>query len=203
MPLRKLFEYDEEQGCFIGYHYAGMGNNITVRLGPKTNDTYQIPTDHVFFIFPSYQEGYNLYGTVYCVKFRMNKPYTCNTDSEYKSLFTDGVLTKLSDKAGDLIEDGVDIAILDSLNVESEKQACLFNPQEQVISMSLVPAVDTNGETDISKIMKDLVDEIRGYNYSYYVLNQPAVPDVIFDRKFKLLQALESRYPESATVHSS
>jgi DNA ligase (NAD+) len=41
-----------------------------------------------------------------------------------------------------------------------------------------------------------LREEIRLYDYHYYVLDQPLVPDAQYDRCFRALQDLESQYPE-------
>jgi len=50
--------------------------------------------------------------------------------------------------------------------------------------------------------LKQLRDEIRQYDYSYYVKDEPLVPDAEYDRKFKELQALEEQYPELITSDS-
>jgi DNA ligase (NAD+) len=44
--------------------------------------------------------------------------------------------------------------------------------------------------------------EIERHNYSYYVLDQPTVPDAEYDRLFRELQALEAQYPELASPDS-
>ncbi|MDC6364971.1 MULTISPECIES: NAD-dependent DNA ligase LigA [Flavobacteriaceae] len=41
-----------------------------------------------------------------------------------------------------------------------------------------------------------LREELRGHNYSYYVLDQPTISDYEFDMKLKELQKLEEEYPE-------
>lgn len=41
-----------------------------------------------------------------------------------------------------------------------------------------------------------LCEQIEQYNYEYYVLDQPTVPDVEFDRLFRRLQELEQTHPE-------
>ncbi|MFA6303898.1 MAG: NAD-dependent DNA ligase LigA, partial [Legionella sp.] len=41
-----------------------------------------------------------------------------------------------------------------------------------------------------------LSDQIRNYDYHYYVLDDPLVPDSEYDRCFKLLQNLEAQHPE-------
>jgi DNA ligase (NAD+) len=41
-----------------------------------------------------------------------------------------------------------------------------------------------------------LRDQLEGYNFQYYVLDDPSVPDAEYDRCLRRLQDLESRYPE-------
>ncbi len=43
---------------------------------------------------------------------------------------------------------------------------------------------------------------IRRYDYEYYVLDNPSVPDAEYDRCFKALQHLESQYPDYLTSDS-
>jgi len=44
--------------------------------------------------------------------------------------------------------------------------------------------------------------QIDRYNYHYYVLDDPLVPDSEFDRLVRQLQQLESQYPELITPDS-
>lgn len=44
--------------------------------------------------------------------------------------------------------------------------------------------------------IRNLQDQIRVYDYHYYVLDDPLVPDAEYDRCFKTLQALENKYPQ-------
>ncbi|WP_371185807.1 NAD-dependent DNA ligase LigA [Thalassotalea maritima] len=58
-------------------------------------------------------------------------------------------------------------------------------------------------ETDvIVQQIKQLTDEINEYNYQYYVLDAPTVPDAHYDRQLKALQALEAHYPKFAQPDS-
>ena len=50
--------------------------------------------------------------------------------------------------------------------------------------------------------MNTLREQIRRYDYHYYVLDEPLVPDVEYDRCFKALQALETQYPKYVTSDS-
>ncbi|MBT7374541.1 MAG: NAD-dependent DNA ligase LigA [Porticoccaceae bacterium] len=47
-----------------------------------------------------------------------------------------------------------------------------------------------------------LKDELNQHNHSYYVLDDPAVPDSEYDRQMRLLQDLEQRYPTLLTPDS-
>ena len=47
-----------------------------------------------------------------------------------------------------------------------------------------------------------LHDDIERHNYQYYALDQPLVEDAEYDRLFRELQALESRYPELVSPDS-
>ncbi len=47
-----------------------------------------------------------------------------------------------------------------------------------------------------------LKEQIRNYDYHYYVLDEPLVPDAEYDRCFKALQLLEQEHPESMTADS-
>lgn len=50
--------------------------------------------------------------------------------------------------------------------------------------------------------IEKLRDVIRTYDYQYYVLDEPTVPDVVYDEVFRELQALEKAYPELVNVDS-
>jgi DNA ligase (NAD+) len=47
-----------------------------------------------------------------------------------------------------------------------------------------------------------LRDELNRHNHSYYVLDQPSIPDAEYDRLFQELQALETAHPELLTPDS-
>jgi DNA ligase (NAD+) len=55
---------------------------------------------------------------------------------------------------------------------------------------------------NIKTQMNALCDKIRQYDYHYYVLDAPVVPDAEYDRCFRLLQDLEAQYPQWQTVDS-
>ena len=47
-----------------------------------------------------------------------------------------------------------------------------------------------------------LRDQIRTYDYHYYALDNPLVPDAEYDRCFRAIQALEQQYPQWITADS-
>ena len=49
---------------------------------------------------------------------------------------------------------------------------------------------------NIEENINQLREELRGYNYSYYVLDTSVVSDYEFDMKLKALQELEEKHPE-------
>ncbi|HAU1150996.1 TPA: NAD-dependent DNA ligase LigA [Legionella pneumophila] len=48
----------------------------------------------------------------------------------------------------------------------------------------------------IKETIEELKEQIRKYDYHYYVLDEPLVPDAEYDRCFKALQQLEAQYPQ-------
>lgn len=55
---------------------------------------------------------------------------------------------------------------------------------------------------DINRQINELRDKIGQYDYHYYVLDEPLVPDAEYDRCFQALQALEAQYPQLLTPDS-
>lgn len=55
---------------------------------------------------------------------------------------------------------------------------------------------------EIKGILAELKEKIRQYDYHYYVLDEPIVPDAEYDRCFRALQDLETKYPELLTADS-
>lgn len=49
---------------------------------------------------------------------------------------------------------------------------------------------------DLIKKIDHLRDRLRLYDYHYYVLDEPLVPDIEYDRCFRALQDLEAQYPQ-------
>lgn len=58
------------------------------------------------------------------------------------------------------------------------------------------------GEPDWRARARTLRDELNRHNHSYYVLDQPSIPDAEYDRLFQELQALETAHPELLTPDS-
>ncbi len=50
--------------------------------------------------------------------------------------------------------------------------------------------------------IKNLRDQLNHHSYQYYVLDDPQIPDVEYDRLYRELQTLEKKYPELITGDS-
>lgn len=74
----------------------------------------------------------------------------------------------------------------------NEQQGSLFDSQAS-------PASPSAG---IAQQYQQLRHSLERYDYEYYVLDAPSVPDSEYDSLFKALQALEKQYPELATADS-
>lgn len=55
---------------------------------------------------------------------------------------------------------------------------------------------------EIKQEISQLKEKIESYDYHYYVLDAPLVPDVEYDRCFRALQALESAHPQLISTDS-
>ncbi|WP_223668869.1 NAD-dependent DNA ligase LigA [Kangiella shandongensis] len=60
----------------------------------------------------------------------------------------------------------------------------------------------TNQTDNVEKELERLRSLISDYNYQYYVLDDPSVPDAEYDRLYRELTKLESQYPELITDDS-
>ena len=49
---------------------------------------------------------------------------------------------------------------------------------------------------DVEREVETLRSQLEAWNYQYYVLDQPTVPDAEYDRTLRRLQALEQQYPQ-------
>ena len=50
-------------------------------------------------------------------------------------------------------------------------------------------------ELKIKQRMKELTQELKQYNYEYYILDNPTVDDIEYDSKMRELERLEKEYP--------
>src|SRR5699024_5995631 len=50
--------------------------------------------------------------------------------------------------------------------------------------------------------MDTVIEQLNTYAHEYYVLDQPSVPDAVYDEKFQALLQLESEYPELTRADS-
>lgn len=55
---------------------------------------------------------------------------------------------------------------------------------------------------DVSKKIAELRDQLNAYSFQYHSLDDPAVPDVVYDRLYRELQALEAANPNLVTADS-
>lgn len=60
----------------------------------------------------------------------------------------------------------------------------------------------SQGDITVSKQIQQLRQKIDDHNYRYYVLDDPQIPDVEYDRLFRELQSLETEHPELVTQDS-
>ncbi len=61
---------------------------------------------------------------------------------------------------------------------------------------------EEEGKEAVNKYIEDLRKKIHYHNYRYYVLNEPEISDAEYDRLFKELEELESKYPVLVTHDS-
>ncbi|MCV3754270.1 NAD-dependent DNA ligase LigA [Ureaplasma zalophigenitalium] len=55
---------------------------------------------------------------------------------------------------------------------------------------------------DIERVINELRKQLQQWNYEYYALNNPSVPDHVYDQKMLELIALENAYPEFKSIDS-
>ncbi|PXX91723.1 DNA ligase [Marinobacter vulgaris] len=60
----------------------------------------------------------------------------------------------------------------------------------------------TKATPDVISRARELRDILADYNYQYYVLDDPKVPDAEYDRLFRELQELEAKHPDIVTPDS-
>ena len=56
--------------------------------------------------------------------------------------------------------------------------------------------------TDPQQRLQELREQVAYHNYRYYVLDDPEIPDVEYDRIFRELLSLEQQYPHLVTPDS-
>ena len=57
----------------------------------------------------------------------------------------------------------------------------------------------TADHPNIASQLQQLRQQLQQYNYQYYVLDEPSVPDAEYDRLFQQLVALEKEHPDLIT----
>ncbi|MGD9592304.1 MAG: NAD-dependent DNA ligase LigA [Candidatus Berkiella sp.] len=62
--------------------------------------------------------------------------------------------------------------------------------------------VKTDSKREVVAKIKKLISEITTHDYRYYILDEPTIPDVEYDKLFRELQALEKANPELILDHS-
>lgn len=55
---------------------------------------------------------------------------------------------------------------------------------------------------EVTKRIQQLRKQLNTYSHQYYVLDEPSVPDVEYDRLYRELEAIEGEYPESISADS-
>jgi len=63
-------------------------------------------------------------------------------------------------------------------------------------------AHNSDNHNDIIKKIEELRDKIRYHNYRYYVLDNPVISDVEYDKLMRELMELEKEYPQYITPSS-
>jgi DNA ligase (NAD+) len=71
------------------------------------------------------------------------------------------------------------------------------NPENKIKRESMSAELES-----VQQHLMTLRQQIELYNYQYYVLNAPSVPDAEFDRLFRALQQIEQKYPHLVTPES-
>lgn len=51
-------------------------------------------------------------------------------------------------------------------------------------------------DAEIKKNLEEKRNLLKDYNFQYYVLNEPTVPDIVYDKLFKEVEAIEAAHPE-------
>ena len=84
------------------------------------------------------------------------------------------------------------------LTLTSECITCHPERSRGILSQNITM---TNKSQTVQKI-ESLRQQLNHHNYQYYVLDDPEIPDVAYDRLYRELQELEKQYPELITEDS-
>ena len=81
------------------------------------------------------------------------------------------------------------------MRYSAEQQKSFYNETKKYLAAK-------NADALTAKDIEPLEELVRFHEYRYYVLNDPLVSDFEYDQLYKLLQALENRYPEKSSALS-
>jgi len=81
------------------------------------------------------------------------------------------------------------------MHYSAEQQKSFFNATKKYLAAK-------NAEALSAKDISTLEDLVRFHEYRYYVLNDPLVSDFEYDQLYKLLEALENKYPDKTSADS-
>ncbi|MFT6220643.1 MAG: DNA ligase (NAD+) [Candidatus Endobugula sp.] len=86
----------------------------------------------------------------------------------------------------------------------SDKMSEDLFPEAEKGFPNKVAAQQLNSQLDsqLGKNLNELREKIHRYNYQYYAVDDPTVPDAEYDRLFRNLQAIETEYPSFITHDS-
>jgi DNA ligase (NAD+) len=73
-----------------------------------------------------------------------------------------------------------------------EQQKSFFNETKKYLTLKKVSELS-------AKDMASLEDLVRFHEYRYYVLNDPLISDFEYDQLYKLLEALEAKFPDNVS----
>ncbi|MEO6133156.1 MAG: NAD-dependent DNA ligase LigA, partial [Saprospiraceae bacterium] len=81
------------------------------------------------------------------------------------------------------------------MQYSSDQQKAFFEDTKKYLSVKNADALN-------AKDIEQLEDLVRFHEYRYYVMNDPQVSDFEYDQLYKLLQALEQKFPGKASPDS-
>ena len=80
----------------------------------------------------------------------------------------------------------------------SEQQRSYFARSKELLKMQVEQVADDQA----SDLLSELILLLNYNEWKYYVQNDPVISDFEYDHLFKLLEALEAKYPESISSNS-